>query len=79
LHQGTHDDIRHTMTLLILVALALAVVAGFWYSYLQSLRTLRAHDLETVRLMERDLAHLESSGAGPEAVAARRARIEDAL
>ena len=65
------------MTILILVALALAVVAGFWYSYYQSLKKLRAHDRETVRLMERDLARLELDGAPPDAVAAFRARIEE--
>ena len=65
------------MTLLILVALALAVVAGFWYSYYQSLRKLRAHDRATVRLMEHDLARLEGDGAPPEAVAAFRMRIDE--
>jgi flagellar basal body-associated protein FliL len=64
------------MTILILVALALAAVAGFWYSYYQSLKKLRAHDRETVRLMEHDLAQLERSGASPETVAAFRARID---
>ena len=65
------------MTVLLLTALALAVIAGFWYSYYQSLQKLKAHDRETVRLMELDLAQLESSGASPDAIAAFRARIQE--
>jgi hypothetical protein len=65
------------MTILILVALALAGVTGFWYSYYQSLKKLKAHDRETVRLMERDLAQLEGSGASPQTLAALRVRIDE--
>ena len=65
------------MTILLLTALALAVIAGFWYSYYQSLRKLRAHDRETVRLMELDLERLQTTGASPDAIAAFRERIRE--
>lgn len=64
------------MMLLILVALALAVVAGFWYSYYQSVRKLRAHDRETVLMMERQLEALVSAGAPTERVADARAKLD---
>ncbi len=64
------------MTLLILVALALAVVAGFWYSYYLSVRKLRAHDQETVRMMEQQLEALVSAGAPAARVADARAKID---
>ncbi len=60
----------------IVIALALAVVCGFWYSYYQSVKKLRAHDRETVAIMERDLAALERSGASPDAITAARQRLE---
>jgi hypothetical protein len=65
------------MTILLLAALALAVIAGFWYSYYQSLKKLKAHDRETVRLMELDLERLQTSGASPDAVEAFRLRIQE--
>ena len=65
------------MTILLLTALALAVIAGFWYSYYQSLKKLKAHDRETVRMMEQDLERLESGGASPDAIAAFRTRIQE--
>ena len=65
------------MLVLHLTALALAVIAGFWYSYYQSLKKLKLHDRETVRLMELDLERLESSGASADAIAAFRLRIQE--
>lgn len=59
----------------VLVAVALAVVCGFWYSYYQSVKKLKAHDRETVAIMERDLLALEQSGASPDAIAAARQRL----
>ena len=65
------------MLILIVSALALAVVAGFWYSYYQSLEKLRAHDRETVRLMEQDLDRLTSASAPLDAVEASRRKLEE--
>lgn len=64
------------MMLLILVALALAVVAGFWYSYYQSVQKLRAHDRETARMMEQQLEALLSAGAPAERVSDARAKLD---
>ena len=65
------------MTFLIIAAIALAVVAGFWYSYYQSLKKLRAHDRETVRLMERDLKRMRESGASTDTLDGFQRRIDE--
>ena len=65
------------MTLLIIAAIALAVVAGFWYSYYQSVKKLRAHDRETVRLMERDLERMRESDASAHTLQALQDRINE--
>jgi hypothetical protein len=61
----------------LIAGIALAVVAGIWYSYYQSVRKLREHDRETVRLMELDLERLRTSGAPSRDVEEFRRRIEE--
>ena len=63
------------MMLMLLAAVALAVVLGFWYSYYQSVRTLRAHDRATVALLEREVERLEVSGAPPQTIDEARRSI----
>lgn len=63
------------MTYTIIAVIVAAVVSGFWYSYYQSVKKLRAHDRETLRIMERDLDALVTTGANAEAVALHRERI----
>jgi hypothetical protein len=65
------------MTLLIIAAIGLAIVAGAWYSYYQSVKKLRAHDRETVRLMEHDLEQLRRSGAPSHDIDAFQKRIDE--
>lgn len=63
------------MTFAIIAIVAAAIVTGFWYSYYQSVKKLKAHDRETVAIMERDLEALEQRGATPDAISAARERL----
>lgn len=65
------------MTILIIAAIAIAIVTGFWYSYYQSLKKLREHDRETVRLMQRDLDRMREAGASSRDLDAFAKRIEE--
>ncbi len=65
------------MILPIVIALAIAVVCGFWYSYYQSVKKLKAHDRETVRLMEQEIEALEAGGAAPDRIALARGKLDE--
>ena len=61
----------------IVIALALAVVCGFWYSYYQSVKKLKAHDRETVRLMQEEVRALEQSGASLARIAGATRKLDE--
>lgn len=61
---------------LIVAAVGLAVVSGFWYSYYQSVKALRAHDRETARIMEQAIAELASAGAPAETIHAAQQKLD---
>lgn len=65
------------MIFLVIAAVAIAIAAGFWYSYYQSLQKLREHDRETVRLMERDLKRMREAGAPAHSIDAFQKRIAE--
>jgi uncharacterized protein YneF (UPF0154 family) len=65
------------VTILIVAAVALAVVSGFWYSYYQSEKRLRAHDHETVRLMEQQMEQLRATGGAPASIEQLSRKIEE--
>ncbi|HYW33472.1 MAG TPA: hypothetical protein VE869_18365 [Gemmatimonas sp.] len=65
-----------SLVYLIVAAVGLAVVSGFWYSYYQSVQALRAHDRETARLMEEAIANLRTSGAPDETISAAQYKLD---
>ena len=65
------------MGLSILVVIAMAIAAGFWFSYYQSVKKLRAHDRETVRLMEETLQRMQTTGSSPNDIAAMQRKIAE--
>ncbi len=57
------------MLLAILLVIAVAVVSGFWYSYYQSLKKLRAHDQESLLILDAEIKRMKSVGASESSIA----------
>ena len=65
------------MLLAIVAVIALAVVSGFWYSYYKSVQKLRAHDRESLRILDAELERLRSDGAPQSSIFEAEKRREE--